>query len=184
MSKDLTILKGTGSLAVWPGASFIELLNRQLCAYCFKKLLTVSMGKGMLTFQHLKASHTTGIMNMITISTQRECILLVELLCTEYMHAYLTNRGRAFWTFSILFSLSRPVWGFFFTKQMQKVWIKTEKEKKKAENCSLMSMKLVPGLSSWILDHFKVLYWQIKPNRIHHEKDHLIRYMCMRQCNN
>ena len=35
---------------------------------------------------------------------------LVEVLHPEYAHAYSTNRGRAFLTFSFSFSLSWPVW--------------------------------------------------------------------------
>ena len=48
----------------------------------------------------LRPSHTAAI----TITTQRECILLVEMLQPEYAHAHSTNRERAF------LLLSGPVW--------------------------------------------------------------------------
>ena len=40
----------------------------------------------------LRPSHTAAITKTITITTQREHILLVELLHAEYAHAHSTNR--------------------------------------------------------------------------------------------
>ena len=59
--------------------------------------------KGRVTQQWLKKNDNDK-------DAQRERILLVELLQAEYAHAYLTDRGNAFLTFSFSFSLSRPVW--------------------------------------------------------------------------
>ena len=58
----------------------------------------------------LRQSDTATITKTISITTQRERILLVEMLHAEYAYGHSTNWGRALLTFSLSFSLLRPVW--------------------------------------------------------------------------
>ena len=68
-------------------------------------LIKVGYGKEIVKAE----SHCNDNENDNMITTQRERILLVELLHAKYAHAYSTNRGRALLTFSFSLSLSGPV---------------------------------------------------------------------------
>ena len=62
----------------------------------------------------LRPSHIAAKTKMVTITMQRECILLVEMLHAKHIHTHSTKRGCAFlsfsFSFSFSFSLSMPVW--------------------------------------------------------------------------
>ena len=50
-----------------------------------------------------RSSHTAAITKTITITTQRGCILLVELLHAEYAHAHSTKRMRSLCVVIVIF---------------------------------------------------------------------------------
>ena len=60
-----------------------------------KFYMVVSYPGTWLLFLALRPSHTAAITKMITITMQRERILLVELLHAEYAHGHSSKRMRS-----------------------------------------------------------------------------------------